>query len=154
MISALAIGLLTGAGVVLIVTGLVPAPAPLASELAALQRRRPIIRRDDVLRPSSRRVRLLGEPFANTTAARSLAARCSTDLRVTDTTLAEHLAERAALGTCGLVWAPATAALLLLAGVDAGIAIPLWVSLVLAPVGFFYPSLALRSRAADLRRSF
>jgi len=154
MISALAIGLLTGAGVVLIVTGLVPVPAPLASELAALQRRRPIVRRDNVLRPSSRRVRLLGERFANTTAARSLAARCSTDLRVTDTTLAEHLAERAALGTCGLVWAPATAALLLLAGVDAGIAIPLWVSLVLAPVGFFYPSFALRSRAADRRRSF
>ena len=47
MISALAIGLIAGVGVVLIVTGLAPAPAPLASELAALQRRRSIVRRED-----------------------------------------------------------------------------------------------------------
>jgi len=39
-------------------------------------------------------------------------------------------------------------------GVPVGIALPLWVSIALAPVGFVYPSLALRSKAADRRRSF
>lgn len=154
MISALAIGLLAGAGVVLIVTGLVPTPAPLASELAALQRRRPIVRSNDALRARTRRMRLLGEPLANTSPAKDLAARYAADLRVTDTTLAEHLTERASLGLCGLVWAPVTAAMLGLAGVSTGILVPLWASLVLAPLGFFYPSLALRARAADRRRSF
>ena len=154
MMNALAIGLLAGVGVVLIVTGLVPAPAPLASEIAALYRRRPIARPEDALRPRTRRVALLGEPAANTPAGKNLTARYATDLRVTDTTVAEHLAERASLGLCGLLWAPVTAAMLRLAGLDTGLLVPLWASAVLAPLGFFYPSIALRARAADRRRSF
>src|SRR5206468_10245322 len=85
---------------------------------------------------------------------KQLAARLASDLRVTSTTPVEHLAERAALALCGLLWAPVTAAMLRLAGVDTGVVLPLWVSLVLAPVGFFYPSVALRGRATDRRRSF
>lgn len=154
MMNALAIGLLAGVGVVLIVTGLVPAPAPLASEIAALYRRRPIARPEDALRPRTRRVTLLGEPAANTPVGKNLTARYATDLRVTDTTVAEHLAERASLGLCGLLWAPVTAAMLRLAGLDTGLLVPLWASLVLAPLGLFYPSVALRARAADRRRSF
>jgi Flp pilus assembly protein TadB len=154
MMSALAIGLLAGAGIILIVTGFAPAPAPLASEIAALYRRRPIVRPGDALRPRTRRVKLLGEPAADTAFGKSLASRYSADLRVTDTTLAEHLAERASLGLCGLVWAPVTAAMLQLTGLDTGLLVPLWASLVLAPLGVFYPSIALRARAADRRRSF
>src|SRR5205823_2645265 len=95
MMNALAIGLLAGAGIILIVTGFAPAPAPLASEIAALYRRRPIVRPEDALRPRTRRVKLLGEPAADTSFGRSLAARYPSDLRVTGTTVAEHLAERA-----------------------------------------------------------
>ena len=83
MMNALAIGLLAGVGVVLIVTGLVPAPAPLASEIAALYRRRPIARPEDALRPRTRRVQLLGEPAAITPVGKNLTARHATDLRVT-----------------------------------------------------------------------
>jgi Flp pilus assembly protein TadB len=39
-------------------------------------------------------------------------------------------------------------------GVEVGAALPLWVSAVLAPVGFAYPGLALRAAAADRRRGF
>lgn len=53
-----------------------------------------------------------------------------------------------------LLWAPVTWALMTLAGADLGWALPLWVSALLAPVGFAYPSLSLRSKAADRRRSF
>ena len=39
-------------------------------------------------------------------------------------------------------------------GVRVGVAFPLWVSLALAPVGFLYPSLLLKAKAADRRRTF
>jgi Flp pilus assembly protein TadB len=152
MIGALAVGLFAGAGVVLIVTGLAPLPTPLAAELVALHRRRPIA--EDESRQRSRAVRLLGGPLGTTAPARALAVRYASDLRVTETTLAEHLTAQASLGLWGLVLAPVTAAVLALAGVDVGILAPLWASLVLAPLGFFYPSLALRTRATDRRRSF
>jgi Flp pilus assembly protein TadB len=45
-------------------------------------------------------------------------------------------------------------AVMRLGGVDVGFALPLWLSIGLAPVGFLYPSLALRSKAAERRRSF
>jgi Flp pilus assembly protein TadB len=41
-----------------------------------------------------------------------------------------------------------------LGGVTIGFTLPLWASLALAPVGFLYPSLALKSKAADRRRTF
>src|SRR5207248_8888642 len=136
VIAALALGLLAGTGVVLIVTGFAPAPAPLASQLAAMQRR-PQLAPADESGQLPRRVRLIGAPLIGTSAGKQLTARLASDLRVTGTTAVEHLAERAALALCGLLWAPVTAAMLRLAGVDTGIVLPLWVSLVLAPVGFF-----------------
>lgn len=152
MIAALGVGVLAAAGLILVATGLSPRPAPLAAELAALHRRRPIVRRDAP--PDATRVRVLGEPLTRLPAAKRLAMRYASDLRVTDTSLAEHLAERATLAICGLVWAPATAALVSIGGLNIGLLPPLWASLVLGPLGFVYPSLALRARAADRRRTF
>jgi len=154
MTAALLVGLLTGTGIVLVATGLVPSPAPLVSELAALHRRPPIARGDSPGRPRTRRSRLLGEPLAATRAGQRVAKRLESDLRITQTTVAEHLGEQAVLGLCGLMWAPVTAAMLRLAGVEIGFTLPLWVSLVLAPAGALYPAVALRGRAADRRRSF
>lgn len=153
MTGALVVGLLAGTGIILLATGLVPAPAPLVSELAALHRRPPIARRD-APGPLTQRARLVGEPLANTSAGRQLAARLAGDLRVTQTSLAEHLADRVALGLCGLLWAPVTTAMLRLAGADIGFTLPLWASLLLAPAGAIYPSVVLRGRAAARRRSF
>lgn len=152
MIAALAVGLLAGTGVVLIATGLTPVPAPLASQLAALHRRPQLTAPGAPTLP--RRIRLLGEPLAGTAAGQRAAARLASDLRVTGTTAVDHFAERASLGLCGLLWAPVTAAMLRLGALDTGVVLPLWVSLVLAPVGFAYPAIALRARAADRRRTF
>lgn len=154
MTGALAVGLLVGTGIVLLVTGLAPSPAPLVAELEALHRRPPIVRRGGTSGPLTRRARLVGEPLAATRAGGLLAARLENDLRITQTSLAAHLAERAVLALCGLLWAPVTAAMLHLSGADIGFTFPLWVSLVLAPAGALYPSVVLRGRAADRRRSF
>jgi tight adherence protein C len=151
---ALIVGLLAGTGLVLLVTGLAPSPAPLVSALAALHRRRPIAPRDEERSPFTRRARLIGEPLAATRAGRTLADRLARDLLVTQTSVPEHLAERAVLALCGLLWAPVSAAMLRLAGADVGFTLPLWVSLVLAPAGAAYPSVAIRRRAAERRRSF
>lgn len=154
MTGALAVGLLVGTGIVLLVTGLAPSPAPLAVELAALHRRPPIVRRNGVSERLTRRARLIGEPLAATRAGRLLGTRLGGDLRMTQTSIADHLAERAVLAICGLVWAPVTAAMLHLSGADIGFTVPLWVSLILAPAGALYPSVALRGKAAARRRSF
>lgn len=151
MIAALLIGVMAGGGLILIVTGLNPTPAPLGQELAALHRRRTSTL--DTA-PSGKLARLLGDPLGRTGAGRSITARLAADLRVTGTTGADHLAQRAALALCGLLWAPLTATLLALVGLDLGLTLPLWASLLLAPLGFLYPSIELRSRAADRRRSF
>ncbi|MGH9153142.1 MAG: type II secretion system F family protein [Acidimicrobiales bacterium] len=153
MTGALVVGLLTGTGIILLVSGLTPMPAPLASELAALHRR-PSIARRDASGPRTKRARLIGDPLGNTRAGRQVANRLAGDLRVTETSLAEHLADRAALALCGLFWAPVTAAMLRLAGADIGFTLPLWASLLLAPAGAVYPAVVLRGRAADRRRSF
>jgi Flp pilus assembly protein TadB len=150
---ALIAGCGVGAGVVLVLVGLVPAPVPLDHALAALHRRRP----DPLARPAQPQAlltRLLGAPLAGTTYGEHMAQRHAADLRITGTSAAEHLAQRAAFAALGLLWAPLTAALMWVGGVHTGVVFPLWMSLALAPVGFVYPSLLLRSKAADRRRSF
>src|SRR5205807_7026561 len=61
---------------------------------------------------------------------------------------------RAAFVLLGLLWAPFTAAVMLAGGVHVGVEFPLWISVALAPVGFLYPSLLLKAKAADRRRTF
>ncbi|MBW3643056.1 MAG: type II secretion system F family protein [Actinobacteria bacterium] len=150
MTGAVLVGLGVGGGVLLLVSGLVPAPAPLARELAAIHRRQ-------LLRQGGGEVRLasvLGRLWQCSPFARRLTEPLLADLRITGVSVEQHLAERVVAGLTALLWAPVTAALMTLAGADIGLALPLWVSLLLAPVGFAYPTLALRSKAADRRRSF
>lgn len=149
MTGALAVGVLAATGLILLVTGLVPTPAPLARELGTLHR--PAQRQAS---PSSRLATLLGQPLRRTAVARRLGDALAADLRITGTSLEQHIAERVAVAFTALIWAPCTTALMALAGADIGWQLPLWTSLLLAPIGFAYPSLALRRKAADRRRSF
>ena len=154
MSAVLLLGASFGAGVLLVLSGLRPAPPPLQRALAELHRRR-----DPHLLPSppdSARIttRLLGHSWAKTALGHRLVERMSADLRVTGRTGPEHLASCAAVALTGLLWAPCTAAVMALGGVDVGLAFPLWGSLAFAPVGFAYPSLALRAQAAERRRTF
>jgi Flp pilus assembly protein TadB len=103
---------------------------------------------------ASRLAALLGEPWRHTGLARRLAISFATDLRITGISIEQHVAERVAIGLTGFLWAPITWALMMLAGANLQWALPLWVSALLAPLGFAYPSLSLRSKAADRRRSF
>ncbi len=154
MTSALLAGCGIGAGLVLLMAGLIPAPPPLDYALATLHRRRPDPLGLATSKPPSIVTRLLGVPLAETAFGLRVAGQSAADLRITGTTAAEHLSQRVAFLTLGLVWAPVTSALMWAGGVHAGVVFPLWVSLVLAPVGFLYPTVQLRSKAADRRRSF
>lgn len=154
MTGAVLIGLGLGAGLCLVVSVAAPAPVPLARALADLHRR-PVGTVGDQadIRPHLL-VRLLGESWAETDLGRRLTSGAATDLRITGTTPARHLAQRAAGVALVVVSAPATAALLAVAGLGGDVVLPLWLALLVAPVGFLYPALALRSKASDRRRTF
>lgn len=154
MTPALIAGLGIGAGLVLVLSGLRPAPVPLDHALAALHRRRPDPLGLASPKPPSIVARLLGDRLADTPFGARMVEPLAADLRITGTTASEHLAQRAAFVLVGLLWAPITTALMWAGGVQVGISFPLWVSLALAPVGFLYPSLLLKAKAADRRRSF
>jgi tight adherence protein C len=146
---AVAVGLGISSGVLLLLSGFVPAPAPLLRELAALQRQP--LRQDG---GEGGLVRVLGRPWRSSALARRLTEPLLADLHITGTSVEQHLTERVVAGLTALVWAPVTAAFMTLAGADLGVALPMWASLLLAPVGFTFPTLTLHSKAADKRRSF
>jgi tight adherence protein C len=142
-----------GAGAWLALTGVVAAPVPLDRALADLHRRRsslglPTDRKRSLL------ARLIGESLADSSLGRRLTDQFAADLRITATDPAEHVASRVALALTGLLWAPFAATLLEAVGVPIGFVFPAWISLGLAPVGFLYPALALRTQAAERRRTF
>lgn len=154
MTLAVLLGLGFGAGAWLIVAGALPTPVPLERALADLHRRQPDPLGLATDRPTTFLTRLLGKTWLDSPLGRRLVDDVAADLRITDTSPAEHLAARAGIALTGLLWAPLTAALMALGGADIGFVLPLWFSIGLAPVGFLYPSLALRTKAADRRRSF
>src|SRR5581483_7610652 len=147
--AALVVGLAAGAGLILIASGLAPAPAPLAREIQALHRPRR-------LQPAGtgRLAAQVGRPLVRTAMGRRLSESFAADLRITGTTAEAHLAERLGVAVTALLWAPCTTALMRLAGADLGWQLPVWTSLLLVPAGFAYPSLSLKSKAAERRRSF
>ncbi len=154
MTLAILVGLAFGGGLVLVLAGLRPAPVPLQQAIASLHVRASTPLRTRAGDPPSLFGRLLGDPLVRTAAGERIVSRLGADLRITGTTPAEHLAQRAAFVLVGLLWAPATTALMLAGGVNIGVVFPLWLSLALAPIGFVYPSILLRAKAADRRRTF
>lgn len=149
MTAAILVGICVAAGVALLVSGLAPAPAPLERELRSLHRPATRQRTD-----SSRITAMLGEPWRGTTFGRNIATSFAADLRITGTSIERHLADRTAIALTAILWAPITWALMTLAGANLGWSLPLWISMLLAPIGFALPTLSLRSKAADRRRSF
>jgi len=155
MTSVLVLGAAFGVGVLLIVSGLVPARPPLALALERLHR--PATRRIEpslVARPPAPLTRLLGASWSTTGLGRRITRRAAADLRIVGLTANEHLAHRLSVAGVTLLWAPATAALMTVAGVTVPAVLTVWVSVAMAPVGFFIPAIELRARAARHRRSF
>lgn len=155
MTAALLVGLGFGTGLLLLVSGVRPAPEPLGRVLADLDRRpRTAPPHGHPAQGVPLATRLLGQPLLRTDLGQRLTARIAADLQLVGMTSADHLVQCAACAVIGLVWAPAITALLAVAGAPVPITLPLWCSVALAPAGFLYPSLSLRARAAARRRTF
>ena len=98
--------------------------------------------------------RLLGASWAGSGFGRRMIRTAVADLRIVGIPAEEHLAHRVSVAAVGLLWAPVSAALMTAAGVTVPAPLTLWVSIALAPAGFFVPAVELRARAARQRRSF
>ncbi len=147
------LGATFGAGLLLVLNGLRPSPPSLQRALAELHRRSPVRLGSVEADPPGLATRLLGSSWESSPLGQRILGRLAADLRITGITPAQHLASSVGVALTGLLWAPCTAAIMAL-DVPLGIAFPLWGSLAFAPVGFVYPSIALRSRAAERRRTF
>ena len=150
MTAALLLGVAAGVGIVLVGTGLRPAPEPLVDALDRL---------DTVAVPKGQTsaswwVRLLGRPAADTAVGDSLVRPIRQQLRIIGRSPAEHLARTALFVLFAVAWAPVTAALMAVAGVDVGFVMPVWVAAVLAAFAVTVPQVAVRSQAAGRRRAF
>lgn len=159
MTAAIFLGALFGVGLTLVASGVRPLPVPLDRALAELRRPNPLATApaplpDGTTFPASSRLSILGDRLAATPFGQGIVDRAGADLRITATTAADHLTARATSALAALLWAPFTAALMATGGVTVGVVVPLWVSVALAPLGWAYPTLALRTRATDRRRSF
>lgn len=149
MIEIYLIGPLFGIGVVLCVSAFAPAPQPLQEALARFHR-------PAIAPPKSQSVltRLFGDSWISTSWGRRLLDGTQADLRICETTPAEHLAQRVSIALIALLWAPATTALIAAAGIEVPWILPIWTSLVLAPIGFLFPSISLKAKARARRRAF
>jgi hypothetical protein len=151
MTAAVMLGAALGVGVVLVITGLAPARLPLAVALARLHA--PRATRLDIV-PDSVLVRVVGARLAHTDLGQQVLARTAADLRVTGHTIEELLAKQVLCLLCGVLWAPATAALMQFGGVSVSWILPLWCSLVLGAAGCLLPLVSLKVSARERRRGF
>ena len=151
MSTVIVLGAALGAGVMLVITGCAPARPPLAVALARLHAPHPtrVDRVSDGLL-----VRVVGSRLARTDLARQMVTRSAADLRITGRAIDELLAQQVMCLLCGLLWAPATAALMRLGGVSVSWILPLWCSLALGLVGVLLPLVTLKANARERRRGF
>jgi tight adherence protein C len=148
---ALVLGSGTAAGILLALSGAVPARTPLVEALAALHR--PLA---DHERASHENfyVRLVGRPLARTEPGRRFARWIGSDLRITERSTEELIAKQILCALAGLFWMPATAALIVAGGVRVSLVFPVWMSLGLATAGACIPVSALKNAAGERRRAF
>lgn len=152
MMTAILLGIVGGIGVAVLLSGFLPQRPALAAALAQLHR--PRTSGLDESHGSSLLVRLVGQPLAHTGLAARLSSRVGRDLRVTGRRADEVLAKQALCGFVGLLWAPATVALMALGGVSTSLILPLWCSFLLGLAGTLVPRVSLKVAAAERRRGF
>jgi len=152
MTAAILLGAVGGLGAMVLLSGLLPQRPALATALAQLHQ--PRAARLDVSDHGGVLVRLVGQPLARTGLAARLSQRLGRDLRVTGQRADQVLAKQVACGFVGVLWAPATVALMALGGVSTSFILPLWCSAVLGTAGTFVPVLSLKVAAAERRRGF
>jgi len=143
-----------GLGLTLLASGLWPPRLSLAETLAALHPR-PVSPVPAALGGTPRsggwaaRLGALGVPPLTRLGLPRTRTRAA--LAVCERDPARHLAEQATTAALGLVLPPAVAAALAVAGVDIGVLVPAWASLLLAAGGFLLPEQALHAEAQRRR---
>jgi Flp pilus assembly protein TadB len=150
MTLALLLGVGFALGLGAIATGLVPARPSLRVALARLHEPRPL----EVPHRTSVFARLLAPRTADSDVVRRLVDPIRQDLRILDISPEEHVARQFLVAVLGFVLPPATAAVMRLGGVQVGWNWPVAISLVLAGIGFFIPSLDVHADAIAHRRTF
>ena len=157
MIAALVSGAGVGAGLLLVLRGLMP-PRPTLAEALAQLRRAPEPGPLAVPGEEEGFAARLGRPLARVlerAGADALVwARIRKDLAVLGHPPERHLAEKAALGVVGLALPPACAALLAMGGVSLPLVLPAWAALAGGLGGFLLPDLGVHSEAEARRRDF
>jgi tight adherence protein C len=128
-------------------------PRPTLGQLLARTLEAPAVP-EDIGSPGGRFAHLLGPLVAVQRRAGLPGPRVAADLRVTGTPVAEHLARKALLALAGFVTPTITQLLLAAVGVPFGVELPLIGGVVLAAVGFLWPDLRARGRAAEMRADF
>lgn len=159
MIPALFAGAGVGLGIVLIVSGLVPSRTPLAVAAARLHGTRPapplIGTNNGSERAGAPPLTRLLHGIAPTLGLQRVVERsAAADLRITGDSLDAHVASRVLSAIVGFGLVPATATLMWAGGTGLPVAIPGIVAPLLGVGGYFVPTLTLRSRAEERRRSF
>jgi tight adherence protein C len=156
MTSALLLGLGFGVGVILVLSGLVPARPPLALALERLHQQHPALSTTETVPGESPPgpMQRLARTWAGSPIVERIQGGAAADLRIVGMSGEAHLAQRLSVAAVAVLWAPACLALTTLAGVGLPVRLTMWTSVALAPVGFFIPAVELRARAARQRRSF
>jgi tight adherence protein C len=147
----LLLGVGTGVGVMVLISGLLPARPALADALAHLHRPRA---GQIELSDGGLLVGLVGRPIARSSVGSQLVRSITPDLRATSQSADALIARQALCSLAGLLWAPATAALMIAGGVSVSLILPVWISLVFAAAGALLPLLSLKMAAAERRRAF
>jgi len=152
VIMILGLGMMAGAGSWMILRGMFPARVALADALAVVH---------TVSQPVAPAVE--GEGWASRTGrpAAKLMQRIGLptpsvrrDLTTMDKSVEAHLAEQATGAVVGLLLPVIGIGMMSLAGAGMGPLLPIWLSLIMAGLGFCVPILTLRSDAAKRRAEF
>jgi tight adherence protein C len=162
MTAALICGAGVGAGILMILRGMIPARVPLATALSRLQRvednpnHQGLVRNiDDAKESNGGLAARVGAPFARQLVTLPvLSKRTRSDLAILGRPPERQLAEKATLGILGLFIVPAFAELLALGGVSIGWMLPLWAAVLLGVGGFLVPDLGIRVEADKRRADF
>lgn len=158
----IALGALSGVGMVLLVTLLDQRPEAGPAALARLDLDRQRFRRDSVLRVDDRygteslRLRRIGAQVRELMEARGvrLPVAVRADLAMTGRSVEGHIATSIVSAVAGVAL-PVVAAIVLtgVLGSSGGL-VPLWAALILGLLGLVLPTLQLRGVAAERRRDF
>lgn len=145
-----------GAGLWLVLVGLLPPRPSLADALtAALRPPPPAPAPPLVAADQAGWVSRAGRPAVGVLSALGLPrASVRRDLAILGRPPEQHLAEQAVFAVCGLITPTVLALILDVAGLQVPLPVPFWSGIALAVVGFFTPDLGIRADAQARRAEF